>query len=408
MPTAHVLRDDNDWASRFPQMFRVRKMLSTTGVVSPRANAECEQRFLQLGLFVAFRSFHSCGKRCGKTRKAHVRGFHPMTGRWRTLGGYGRCTGESLKTGTDCRQKCLWIVRPDMESLGDMRSFYGHSNQSLATASVEPAPRTPVPDFDLLGTRARVAVYEAPGAAPRVEEVEPRPTGEYIEELTTTVHRLAREQGSDIPYTVVREVTENFIHARFAEPVVSILDAGRTIRFADQGPGIADKTNAVLPGFTTAAGDMKRYIRGVGSGLPLVRDFLTLSGGTLVIEDNLGTGSVVTICSHPQVRPSYQSPSTAPEGQSAQYSAAPFTQQLLSPPSEPVLRLPTRQQQVLALVMETGLVGPSMVAKELGVGVSTAYRDLASLEEADLIEADGGKRTLTEKGLLYISEYMAR
>ncbi len=58
--------------------------------------------------------------------------------------------------------------------------------------------------------------------------------------------------------------------------------------------------------------------------------------------------------------------------------------------------------------METGLVGPSMVAKELGVGVSTAYRDLASLEDANLIEADGGKRTLTEKGLHYISEYMAR
>jgi len=268
--------------------------------------------------------------------------------------------------------------------------------------------QTPAPPVDLLGARARVAVYEAPGAAPRVEEVEPGPTGEYIERLTTAVHRLAREQGSDIPYTVVREVTENFIHARFAEPVVSILDGGKTIRFADQGPGIADKINAVLPGFTTAAGDMKRYIRGVGSGLPLVRDFLTLSGGTLMIEDNLGTGSVVTVCSHPQRHPSYQSP-TAPgviASQSPPQSS--FTQQSLTPPSEPVLRLPTRQQQVLALVMETGLVGPSMVAKELGVGVSTAYRDLASLEDAKLIEADGGKRTLTEKGLHYINEYMAR
>ncbi len=260
-----------------------------------------------------------------------------------------------------------------------------------------------------IGSRARVAVYEAPGAAPRVEEVEPGPTGEYIERLTTTIHRLAREQGSDIPYTVVREVTENFIHARFAEPVVSILDKGMTIRFADQGPGIADKANAVQPGFTTAAGDMKRYIRGVGSGLPLVRDFLSLSGGTLVLEDNLGAGSVVTISSHPEALPVYQP--LMPEGAeaaSARQFTAPSAQQHFVTSDERVLRLPTRQQQVLALVMETGLVGPSIVAKELGVGVSTAYRDLASLEDANLIEADGGKRTLTEQGLRYINEYMAR
>ena len=295
-----------------------------------------------------------------------------------------------------------------MESLGDMRSFYGHPNTSLATAGFEPIHAASTPPIDLVGTRARVAVYEAPGAAPRVEDIEPGPTGEYIERLTTTVHRLAREQGSDIPYTVVREVTENFIHARFAEPVVSILEGGKTIRFADQGPGIDDKVNAVLPGFTTAAGDMKRFIRGVGSGLPLVRDFLNLSGGTLVIEDNLGTGSVVTICSHPQGRATYHPPSTQHAGPSTTHSSNVFTQQPLTPAAGPVLRLPTRQQQVLALVMETGLVGPSMVAKELGVGVSTAYRDLASLEDADLIEADGGKRTLTEKGLRYINEYMAR
>lgn len=296
-----------------------------------------------------------------------------------------------------------------MESLGDMRSFYGQSGPSLVSSGAGPIGETPVLNDHHIGTRARVAVYEASGAAPRVEEIEPGPTGEYIERLTTSIHRLAREQGGDIPYTVVREVTENFIHAHFAEPVVSVLDGGMTIRFADQGPGIPDKTNAVLPGFTTAAGDMKRFIRGVGSGLPLVRDFLTLSGGTLVIEDNLGTGSVVTICSHPEVSSVYQTPTAKiTEPASPQYSVAPLTQESFMAQTEPVRRLPTRQQQVLALVMETGLVGPSMVAKELGVGVSTAYRDLASLEEAKLIEADGGKRTLTEEGVRYINEYMAR
>ena len=62
-------------------------------------------------------------------------------------------------------------------------------------------------------------------------------------------------------------------------------------------------------------------------------------------------------------------------------------------------RLTTRQKQVLALVMESGSAGPSLVAKELGCGVSTAYRDLASLEDLGLIWSDGGKRTLTEQGL---------
>ena len=40
---------------------------------------------------------------------------------------------------------------------------------------------------------------------------------------------------------------------------------------------------------------MKNYIRGVGSGLPIVREYLESSHGTITIEDNLGTGAVVTV-----------------------------------------------------------------------------------------------------------------
>ena len=40
---------------------------------------------------------------------------------------------------------------------------------------------------------------------------------------------------------------------------------------------------------------MKHYIRGVGSGLPIVKEYLDFSHGTITIEDNLGTGAVVTI-----------------------------------------------------------------------------------------------------------------
>ena len=101
--------------------------------------------------------------------------------------------------------------------------------------------------------------------------------------------------GGTIPYTVIREVSENFIHARFKEVVVSILDKGNTIRFADHGPGIPSKEKAQMPGFSSAVEPMKNYIRGVGSGLPIVREYLESSHGTITIEDNLGTGAVVTV-----------------------------------------------------------------------------------------------------------------
>ena len=54
--------------------------------------------------------------------------------------------------------------------------------------------------------------------------------------------------------------------------------------------------------------------------------------------------------------------------------------------------------------MESGSAGPSLVAADLGVALSTAYRDLATLEEQGLISADSGKRRLTDEGLTYLKE----
>lgn len=150
-------------------------------------------------------------------------------------------------------------------------------------------------DFNQVDSTARIAVYDNLLSAPHVTEVEPAPTGEFIEKLSTSVYEQAKEAGGTIPYTVIREVAENFIHAQFKEATVSILDNGNTIRFSDQGPGIPYKDKAQLPGFTSATEAMKPYIRGVGSGLPIVKEYLDYSGGEITIEDNLGAGSVVTI-----------------------------------------------------------------------------------------------------------------
>jgi hypothetical protein len=297
-----------------------------------------------------------------------------------------------------------------------MKSFYSPVAEAPAGPVAGAAVTVEAPSLSVrIRARARIAVYEAMSAAPRVVDIEPRPVGEFIEELSAKVHELCRAEGGSIPYTVIREVTENFIHAEFAEPVVSILDAGSTVRFADQGPGISDKDRVLLPGFTTARGDMKHYIRGVGSGLPIVREYLIHSGGSLAIEDNLGAGSVVTVYSGPRTReerPSYAPAQATPSPSTPIFSGDTGRQHSLemhegpAPVARP--RLSARQKHVLALVLESGLAGPSLVSKELGVGISTAYRDLALLEEAGLITSDGGKRTLTSEGLSYLGDLMHR
>lgn len=281
-----------------------------------------------------------------------------------------------------------------------MRTFYQAvgSDQSVE-AQVQPP---------YIECRARVAVYDAPGAAPRLVEIGPLAVGEFIESLASRVYEVASSAGGSIPYTVIREVSENLIHADFSEPVVSILDGGNTIRFADQGPGIRDKERAILPGFTTARGDMKLFIRGVGSGLPLVNDFLKFSGGHLLIEDNLGSGAVITIsCVKPElpqplgeIRP-HRTVSTLPVQPGSQPQDRLFSQT----PNRALLT--TRQKQVLAIVLESGSAGPSSVSRELGVALSTAYRDLALLEEAGLISSESGKRTVTEAGARYLDELMS-
>jgi hypothetical protein len=228
------------------------------------------------------------------------------------------------------------------------------------------------------GTGARIAIYDGLIAAPRVEELAAEDLAGAIEQLASRTYNLARERGGSIPYTIIREVSENLIHAGFREVVVTILDDGATVRFADQGPGIPDKDKVFQPGFSTATADMKKIIRGVGSGLPIVRETLAFAGGTIEIEDNLGSGTVVTLrAAHPD-------------------DAAEAATQA----EEPLPRLTDRQKQVLSIILELGAVGPSVLSRELDVGVATAYRDLAFLEESGLIAADEtGKRTLTTYGV---------
>ena len=160
-----------------------------------------------------------------------------------------------------------------------------------------PSPATPdAPSQELeVTSAARIAVYDDVAAAPRVVMVAPQDIRSYLEEITATVNKLAQEQGGAIPFTVIRECVENLIHAYFQAPTISILDRGNTIRFSDQGPGIPNKRLALEYGTSSATESMKRYIRGVGSGLPYASQYMADKGGTLTIEDNISGGCIVTI-----------------------------------------------------------------------------------------------------------------
>lgn len=150
-------------------------------------------------------------------------------------------------------------------------------------------------NFDFVKSVARIACYDDFKAAPRVTVIEPAPTDEFIMNLATATYEQSKMLGGKIPFTIIKEVSENFIHARFQEMTISIYDEGNTIRFADQGPGINDKDKAKMPGYSSAVEPMKQYIRGVGSGLPIVRDYFEEKHGSVTIDDNVQRGAVVTI-----------------------------------------------------------------------------------------------------------------
>ncbi len=238
---------------------------------------------------------------------------------------------------------------------------------------------------------------------PRVIELDPAPTDEFIRTLSHRVFEIASSAGGGIPLPIVQEIVENFIHARFIEPIVSVLDGGNTIRFTDQGPGIADKTRAATAGFTTATADMKRFIRGVGSGLSVVRDYLEANGGALTIEDNIGGGTVVTISRNRPVEtqtPTPIRPKRLPADSPQTLFSA--TKGVASDPGG----ISARQMRVLLLVGENGSTGPSHVARSLDIALSTAYRDLSRLEELGLVKAEqGGKRILSSEGRSYIASH---
>ena len=254
---------------------------------------------------------------------------------------------------------------------------------------------------------ARIAVYDDAAVAPRVIVVDPKDVRSYLEEITNEVTRLSHEQGGQIPFTVIREIVENFVHAYFIEPAISILPGGNTIRFADQGPGIKEKDRALEFGTTSATKEMKRYIRGTGSGLPLAQQYLLDKGGTLVIEDNMGRGTVVTISlgeSHVTPGIHYAPHVTGDGGLSRPVTGgggvSPMAGPRVADPrhlTHPTPRVDERGQKIIAYLAQSDSVGPKELVAAYGESNSTWSRALKKLTEAGLVykEQNGQKYHLT-------------
>ena len=245
--------------------------------------------------------------------------------------------------------------------------------------------------YTFVSSISTIAVYDNLRAAPRTVQIQPAPTQDYIAALASQTYLLAKELGGSIPFTVIQEVSENFIHAQFSEVVISILDKGNTIRFADQGPGIADVAKAQLPGFSSATSSMKRFIRGVGSGLPIVKEYFESEHGSVVIESNINAGAVVTISL------------TSEENQDESHLRRALNISNDASSSASALQIPVLTQREITFLhvfLVEGALGITEMAQYTDAAPSTVHATFQKLLDLNLIEQPHGtkKRVLTAYG----------
>lgn len=246
--------------------------------------------------------------------------------------------------------------------------------------------------FSYVSSPARIAVYDDLLSSPRIIDIQPDRTKDFIGALASSIYNEAHALGGTIPFTVILQVTENFIHAHFTEMVISILDKGKTIRFTDQGPGIADKEKAQLPGYSSATQEMKQYINGVGSGLPIVKEYLETKNGTIRIEDNLESGAVVTISvtdkrnDQPLPAPTLHSASSlTPE-------ETPLSIELTLP------MLSKRALEFLPIFKTVNIWGIKDLANATNIPTGSMFNELKKLRDLGVITQVGKKYTLTPFG----------
>ena len=208
-----------------------------------------------------------------------------------------------------------------------------------------------------------------------VEDVEPG-RDDFIEQVTDRTDALAQQQGGRMPLVAAREVVANLLHAHFACASIVVMSGASKVIIADRGPGIQDPQRALLAGYSTATAAQRQYMRATGMGLPLAQAAMARAGGRIAIDSNLSHGTVVSLDLTPGASATGQATATR-RG-----------------------RLSDRDKRVLSVLSELGSAGPSIIARDLVIPLSTAHRVLTRLEQAELVVRDAkGKRRLTDKGI---------
>ncbi|HEY4662436.1 MAG TPA: ATP-binding protein [Candidatus Humimicrobiaceae bacterium] len=255
---------------------------------------------------------------------------------------------------------------------------------------------------------ARIAVYDNMRSIPRIVELIYNNISDFINETAQKTYNLSHEIGGRIPYTIIKEIIENLIHADFKEVVITILESGDHIIITDQGPGIEDKEKAFLPGYTSATNKMKEYIRGVGSGFPIVKETITFSGGSIDVKDNIRKGTVISL---KLVQPEKSEQIKETEIKTIDGAPAVIPGEDKKIITDDIDKfdhkaLSDRQKKILFVILELEEAGPSTIASELGFSLSTSYRELIYLEKNKLLtSSSNGKRKLSKKGVKCLEYY---
>ena len=246
---------------------------------------------------------------------------------------------------------------------------------------------------------ARLAIYRDGEPEPKVEEVQGTGPQEVIHKLCTATLQVVRDLGGSLPQPAVRALIENLVHARFECSTVTIMDGGRTLRVADQGPGIPDKHRALEPGYSSAGVRERAIIAGVGAGLAVAARQAEEGGGSLEISDNLGGGTVVTLSFATKVKDGPSTPLTPLLNE-----LHPLRQAVPDGPSE----LSDNGKRILLLLAELGGSGLSTICDELRISPAAARSELDSLRRLGLLDpADLEQIVLSPAGLGYLDGIFA-
>ncbi len=240
-------------------------------------------------------------------------------------------------------------------------------------------------DYSYVAAPARIAIYDDLKSSPKIIEIKANETKEFIGLLSSEVYRYSKEAGGKIAYSVIKQICENYIHANFKEMVVSIMEEGNVIKFSDQGPGIENKEAAILPGFSSANSEMKKYIDGVGSGLPIACEYMQSSAGTLKIEDNISSGSVITLSLNKNNKESISLNLKKERKEENIY--LPLVEEISS-----------RGKLILSFLKEQKIAGVKDVVERYSFPNSSVHSEFIKLENLNLVKKIGTKRSLSPLG----------